>query len=117
MYEIYAALRDQKGVTDYAVAKSCHLGQSTFTDWKNGRITPNLKKMMKLADYFDVTIDYLVTGKIRGDVPPVILSEDERELLAAFRKLNDDAKAFLLDNALLFASSDKYKKAPSAASA
>lgn len=117
MYEIYARLRDQKGVTDYAVAKACHLGQSTFSDWKNGRITPNLKKMIKLAEFFDVSLDYLVTGKSRGGAPSIVLTDGERRLLAAFRELNDDAQAFLLDNALLLASSDKYKKAPSAASA
>ena len=45
MYEVYAQLRDAKGVTDYAVAKATQIGVSTFSDWKRGRITPKLPKL------------------------------------------------------------------------
>lgn len=122
MYEIYKRLRDAKGVTDYAVAKACGLKQTTFTEWEkvaNGEKghAPKIDKLLKIARYFDVSLDYLVTGKSRGGAPSIVLTDSERRLLAAFRELNDDAQAFLLDNALLLASSDKYKKAPSAASA
>ena len=58
MYEKYAKLRDSKRITDYRVASDTGITKSTFTDWKNGRSKPKIKKMKILADYFGVPIEY-----------------------------------------------------------
>lgn len=58
MYEKYVALRDKKGVTDYRVAESTGITKSTFTDWKKGRSKPKLDKLLLLAKYFDVQVEY-----------------------------------------------------------
>lgn len=58
MYERYAVLRDKKGVTDYRVAVDTGITKSTFSDWKNGRSNPKLDKLLLLAKYFDVPVEY-----------------------------------------------------------
>lgn len=58
MYEKYAILRDRAGVTDYEVAKQTGLSTSTLTNWKYGRYKPKLDKLMALAKYFDVSVEY-----------------------------------------------------------
>lgn len=63
MYEIYCKLRDQAHVKDADVVKATKITKSTFSDWKNGRSNPKLDKLQKIADYFGVTVDYLMTGK------------------------------------------------------
>lgn len=63
MYEIYCKLRDSKGVKDADVVRETGITKSTFSDWKNGRSNPKNDKLQKIADYFGVTIDYLMTGK------------------------------------------------------
>lgn len=63
MYEIYCKLRDSKGVKDADVAKATGITKSTFSDWKNGRSKPKDEKLLKIADYFGVTLDYLRTGE------------------------------------------------------
>lgn len=60
MYERYVELRDKKGVTDYRVSKDTGIARSTFTDWKNGRSAPKVEKMLLLAEYFDVSVEYLI---------------------------------------------------------
>lgn len=82
MYEIYKRLRDAKGVTDYAVAKACGLKQTTFTEWEkvaNGEKghAPKIDKLLKIARYFDVSLDYLVEGEYYD------LSEQQNETLQA----------------------------------
>ena len=62
MYEIYCELRDSKGVKDADVAKATGITKSTFSDWKNGRSKPKDEKLLKIANYFEVTLDYLRTG-------------------------------------------------------
>ena len=61
MYEKYVALRDKKGVTDYAVSQATGIAQSTFSDWKSGRSKPKLEKLILIARFFEVPIEYFVT--------------------------------------------------------
>ena len=63
MYEIYCKSRDKRGVRDADVSKATGISKSTFSDWKSGRSNPKNEKLKKIADYFGVTIKYLMTGK------------------------------------------------------
>lgn len=63
MYEIFEQLLQKYEVTAYKVSKETGVTQSTLSDWKRGRSTPKTDNMKKLADYFGVSVDYLMTGK------------------------------------------------------
>ena len=63
MYEIFAKLLEERGVTAYKVSKATGIAGSTFSDWKSGRSTPKQDKLQKIADYFGVSVDFLITGK------------------------------------------------------
>lgn len=58
MYKKYVELRDKKGVTDYRVSVETGITKSTFTDWKNGRSKPKFDKLLILAKYFNVPVEY-----------------------------------------------------------
>lgn len=60
MYAKYAELRDSKGETDYKVSKETGIAASTISDWKNGISTPKTDKLLKLAEYFGVPIEYFL---------------------------------------------------------
>lgn len=62
MYEIFENLMKEHGVTAYKVSKETGIATSTLSDWKKGRSTPKQDKLQKIADYFNVTVDYLLTG-------------------------------------------------------
>lgn len=76
MYDIFQKLLDERGVTAYRVAKETGVGTATLSSWKNGRYTPKPDKMQKLADYFGVSLEYLMTGK---ELYPVISSYSVHE--------------------------------------
>lgn len=63
MYEIFERLLQNFNTTPYKVAKETGIAQSTLSDWKRGRSVPKQDKLQKIADYFGVTIDYLMTGE------------------------------------------------------
>lgn len=63
MYEIFEQLLQKHGLSAYKVAKETGVTQSTLSDWKRGRSTPKTENMKKLADFFGVTVEYLMTGK------------------------------------------------------
>lgn len=62
-YDNYAKLKEEKGVNDFAVSKATGIAPATISDWKNGKSEPKTEKLQRIADYFDVTVDYIMTGK------------------------------------------------------
>lgn len=81
MYEIYCKLRDERKVKDADVVKETGITKSTFSDWKNGRSKPKQEKLQKIADYFGVTVDYLMTGKEEPkEKAPELTAKDERDI-------------------------------------
>ena len=63
MYDRYCELRDLLGYKDATVAKETGITKSTFSDWKSGRSTPKKEKLQKIADFFNVSLAYLMTGE------------------------------------------------------
>lgn len=59
-YERYAELRDQAGLTDYAVAKRADIVASTLSDWKSGRSVPKLQKLTRIAEAINVKLEDLI---------------------------------------------------------
>ena len=53
-------LRESKNMSQYAFAKDFGTAQSTVGGWESGKREPNFETMQKLADYFNVTVDYLL---------------------------------------------------------
>ena len=58
MYEKFAALLKQREITAYRVSKDTGIPANTFTDWKNGRSKPKFDKLLILAKYFGVPVEY-----------------------------------------------------------
>ena len=85
MYEVFEQLLQKRGVTSYKVVKEAGVTQTALSNWKAGRSTPTTKTLQKIADYFGVTVDYLISGKNDS-------SEDVRETELSARDERDIAK-------------------------
>lgn len=78
------------------------ISSSSFTDWHKGKGSPSLDVVVKFADYFDVSLDYLVRGhdfKIKNPDNLEITTVNERKCLIKFRKLTPDLQEKLLSYA------------------
>lgn len=81
MYEIFEQLLQKYGLTAYKVSKETGITQSTLSDWKRGRSTPKTENMKKIADYFGVSVEYLMTGKDEiKEKAPELTVRDERDI-------------------------------------
>lgn len=60
MYKKFAKLLEDRDLTAYRVSKDTGIATSTLTEWKNGTYTPKVDKLMVLANYFDVPIEYFL---------------------------------------------------------
>lgn len=93
MYSIFEQLLQKHGVSTYRVSKDTGIAQSVFSSWKNGISTPKQDKMKKIADYFGVTVDYLMTGKDEKPPEPQLTPRDKRDIAkdleSIMQKLSD----------------------------
>ena len=98
-YDNYAKLKELKGVNDFAVSKSTGIAPATMSDWKNGRTEPKIDKLQRIADYFNVTLEYLMTGKNEEKVSDsgkkYYFSDETAEL--AQRAFEDKSTRILMD--------------------
>jgi len=53
-------LRLQKGITQEQLAQHLNVAKSTIGMWENEKREPNFKMLIRIADYFDCSIDYLL---------------------------------------------------------
>ena len=60
MYKKFTELLDKTNKTAYQVSKDTGISQTAFSNWKSGRSEPGLDSLKKLADYFNVSIEYFL---------------------------------------------------------
>ena len=58
MYKKFADLLGKSNKTSYQVAKETGIAQSVLSDWKTGRSKPKFDKLLILAKYFGVPVEY-----------------------------------------------------------
>ena len=80
MYDIFEQLCKKNNVTPYRVCKETGLTTSTISNWKAGRYTPKQDKLQKIADFFDVSIEYLINGKEKEESSGYYLDEETAKL-------------------------------------
>ncbi len=80
MYVIFDRLMKQRNVTRYRVSQETGVAESSLSDWKNGKSMPKIDKMQKIAEYFGVTVDYLM-----GKEKPVTDDDELNKYLEELR--------------------------------
>ena len=86
-------LRKERGLTQEDLSKLSGVSFPTISRYENGqRDEPKLTILKTLANYFDVTIDYLV-----GDTDIKETNFTSDEIARIFNSLDDDDKRILMD--------------------
>lgn len=76
------------------------VGRTAVAMWESGKSEPDNATLLKLSKIFNVTADYLLTGKNSPQEPPAekeALSADELRLLKAYRAASGKRKEAVLD--------------------
>lgn len=61
-YDVFTSLCEKKGVSPNKALTDCKISRTSTAKWREGA-TPRGVTLQKLADYFGVTTDYLLTGE------------------------------------------------------
>ncbi|MFO6495008.1 MULTISPECIES: HTH-type transcriptional regulator Xre [unclassified Bacillus (in: firmicutes)] len=73
--------------TQEEVAKQIGVSRARYSHYENGRSEPDYETLKKLADYYKVTIDYLLTGAEKKE--PLQDSLDDPDLQIAYRDMRE----------------------------
>lgn len=80
MYDVFEQLLQKFGVTTADVCKATGIGQSTMSNWKSRRNLLSAKNAQLIADYFHVSVDYLMTGNEKDGGETYYLNEETKEI-------------------------------------
>lgn len=56
-------LMKSEKLTQMQLARALGVGQSSVSDWINAKSEPSIENLWKLADAFDISVDYLIGRK------------------------------------------------------
>lgn len=63
MYEVFAKLLEERGVTASEVSRQTGIPKRAFSEWKSGKYKdPKPDRLRQIADFFGVSVEYMMTG-------------------------------------------------------
>lgn len=79
--------RKKMGLSQIEIAKFLGVDNSTYGKWELEKAEPNIENLIKLADYYHVTLDELV-GRPTSLINKMVLSDLEKRTIEKFLSLN-----------------------------
>lgn len=81
-------IRKANGLSQEELAEQLGISRQSISKWESGQATPELDKIIKLAEIFDISIDYLLQPNETDELKlkTSILEKQQREILQQQRK-------------------------------
>lgn len=81
-------LRVEKNLKQSDLAQILNVKQNTISNWENGRTEIDWESTLKLADHFNVSVDYILgrTDSSESELSSITLPEKYKDIAAAFNK-------------------------------
>lgn len=84
-------LRQEKCFSQQKLADALHISQQSIYKYENGIAIPNLETLIKMADFFETSVDYLIGyTEISHKIEPLnecVLNHDEKVLVQKYDQL------------------------------
>lgn len=89
-------LREEAGVSQKALAEAIGVSQQSVNKYENHNIEPDIGTLIRIADYFDTSVDYLIGRSIdRHSTAPITsfaLNQDEAAVIRKYKSLSPPQK-------------------------
>ena len=98
---ILSQLRIQRQLSQKELAAEMNISSGTIGMWETHKRRPSLYMLVKIAQYFDITTDYLlgISSDPKNDESNS-LSKEEQQLIDIYRNLNSECKQVVLGKAI-----------------
>ncbi|HEM4066989.1 TPA: helix-turn-helix transcriptional regulator [Streptococcus suis] len=91
-------LRTTKNLSQDELAEKLYISRQAVSKWENGEATPDIDKLVQLAEIFGVSLDYLVLGK----EPEKEIVVEQRGKMNVWEYLNEESKRQLTRGDFIF---------------
>ena len=91
-------LRKEYNISQKELADKLFLSQNGYSSYENERTEPNISTLCKLADFYNVSLDYLVGRAYKDDIG--YLTNDQKNVVLVIKKLNEKNLSIILGTAL-----------------
>lgn len=126
VFERIEKLRKEHKISQGNLEKELGFSNGSISKWKTSM--PTSERLQKIADYFDVTIDYLMTGNEQKNRDPELTARDRRDIAKDLDRIMmeiqsgddgplyyngqelDEASLMLLNNAIEYALTQAKKE-------
>ena len=95
-------LMSERDVSAYKISKATGISDRLIGYWRKGEKLPGAENLLTIANYFGISVDYLLTGKEKSS-PTNQLTADEQELLDIYNSLSPKSQGRLRDRAEVLA--------------
>ena len=85
---ILKKLRISKMKTQQEVANDLNISQKTYSNYENGITEPSIGLLKSIADYFDVSLDFLLQRPHPHDLP-MVATEQQRNIVNLVLQLDE----------------------------
>lgn len=96
MLEVLKKLREESGITQKQLADAIGVSQQSINKYENHNIEPDIETLIRIADYFDTSVDYIIGhSDMRRKLEvtsPFELNNDESRIIDTYRKLTQKQK-------------------------
>lgn len=93
-------IRKKSGKSQVEIAKDLQISQQNICRYENQQIEPDINTLIKLADYFKTTVDYLIDHDVPYQINKYALTDTQLELIEMIQNLNEAncnlVKAYLI---------------------
>ena len=91
-------LRKQKGLSQGEVARRLHFQRATYGQYEQGRRHPDYETLIKIADFYDISVDYLLGRESFAQVIDIkeALEDPTKSVTWGDQKLSDEERRKLL---------------------
>jgi len=107
LYEKIKQLASLNNINIAILERNCELSQGSIAKWQNS--SPKVDNLIKIADYFSVTVGYLLGRENLISAESTDLPQDERQLLTCFKQCDEIDQARILAYAEAIAHKEVYK--------
>lgn len=78
--EALRRLRREKGISMKELGQKMGVAESTISQYETGKREPDFETLLKLGEFFNVSVDYLLRGEQYNEKMPVLTAKDERDI-------------------------------------
>ncbi len=102
---ILKELRTKKGLSQVEIAKTLKVSQRTYSNYEKGTTEPTLETLIKLADFFHISVDKLLNRNFEKN-----LTKTQAEIIDIIEQLPDKNQQQVLDYAKVLLENYKIQK-------